>query len=438
MPLDRITTSAGTLTKWRWHLRRLLNQMWVRTSAFAVLGVVTAIAAWALKYFIPWEISAKIGGDAVEAILQILASSMLAVTTFSLSIMVQALASATNNATPRATALLLEDGGSQTVLATFIGAFLFSLIGIILLKTEVYGNSGRVVLFAVTLIVVLLVVVSLLRWISRLSRLGRISDTLDRAEAAAVEALANRLASPWFGGRPQEDALPEGLFPLTLGTIGRVQHVDIAALSEAAEEARTDVYVTALPGDFADPTQPVLMTARALTEEEAAAMRKPWTVDRSRSFDQDPEFGLIVLSEIAQRALSPAVNDPGTANDVLGRIFRVLSQWRDSADPEVIYPRLYLPSIRADQLLDRAIHPIARDAAGVYEVQITLQQVLARLAQLTPEVFAKAASEQSQRAMLYARDELRIAAHLEVLTEASRRIETIADKHDSTLRDRKT
>ncbi|MDM7255402.1 MAG: DUF2254 domain-containing protein [Paracoccus sp. (in: a-proteobacteria)] len=438
MSEKRITASTGSLTKWRWHLRRLLNQMWVRTSAFAVLGVVTAIAAWALKYFIPWEISAKIGGDAVEAILQILASSMLAVTTFSLSIMVQALASATNNATPRATALLLEDGGSQTVLATFIGAFLFSLIGIILLKTEVYGNSGRVVLFAVTLVVVLLVVVSLLRWISRLSRLGRISDTLDRAEAAADEALANRLASPWFGGRPHDGTLPEGLVPLTLESIGRVQHVDVAALSEAAEAARTDVYVTALPGDFADPTQPVLMTTRALTEDEAAALRSPWTVDRSRSFDQDPEFGLIVLSEIAQRALSPAVNDPGTANDVLGRIFRVLSQWREAADPEVIYPRLYLPSIRADQLLDRALHPIARDAAGVYEVQITLQQVLARLARLTPEVFAKAAAVQSQRAMTYARDALRIEAHLEVLTEASRRIDSIAAKHDSAARDRKT
>lgn len=429
--------SAGMLTKWRWHLRRMMTQMWFRTSAYAVLGVVTAIAAWALKYVIPWEISAQIGADAVEAILQILATSMLAVTTFSLSIMVQALASATTNATPRATALLLADGGSQSVLATFIGAFLFSLIGIILLKTGVYGNSGRVVLFVVTLIVVLLVVVSLLSWISRLSILGRISDTLDRAEAAADEALAARLAAPWFGGRPLDGDLPAGLHPLMLDRIGWVQHIDLAALSEAADAAQTDVYLAALPGHFADPTQPALLTTRALSKDEQKAFRAPWSVGRSRSFDQDPEFGLIVLSEIAQRALSPAVNDPGTANDVLGRIFRVLSQWRTPVEPEVEYPRLFVPSIRVGQLLDNAIHPIARDAAGIYEVQRTLQKVLGRLASLAPEVFAGAAAEQARRAMVYARDGLHITAHLDALAEDARQTEAVDAATSGKARDQK-
>lgn len=428
---------AGTLSKWRWHLRRMVNEMWFRTSAYAALGVLTAVAAWGAKYFIPWDISSRIGADAVEAILQILASSMLAVTTFSLSIMVQALASATTNATPRATALLLSDGGSQSVLATFIGAFLFSLIGIILLRTGVYGNSGRVVLFVVTLVVVLLVVVSLLRWISRLSKLGRISDTLDRAEAAADEALAARLAQPWLGGRPLPEELPEGLHPVYLDQIGRVQHFDIPALSDLAEEAKTDLYLNALPGDFMDPTRPALFAARELDEDEEKAMRSPFTIGLSRSFDQDPEFGLIVLSEIAQRALSPAVNDPGTANDVLGRLFRILSQWRSPAEPEVDYPRLHVPAIKVDLLMDRAIHPIARDGAGTYEVQITLQTMLARLASLVPEVFAAPAAEQARRAMMHASKAIIVPAHLQSLETAMRWTEIEDEATDASRHDRK-
>jgi hypothetical protein len=44
-----------------------------------------------------------------------------------------------------------------------------------------------------------------------------------------------------------------------------------------------------------------------------------------RSFDQDPRFGAVVLTEIASRALSPGMNDPGTAIDVIGRAVRLLA-----------------------------------------------------------------------------------------------------------------
>lgn len=429
---------ATTLTKWRWKLRQLLTEMWFLTTAYAVFGVLTALAAWGLKYVIPWEFSQKVGADAVDAILQIIASSMLAVTTFSLSIMVQALSSAASNGTPRATSLLLSDGGAQSVLATFIGAFLYSLIGIILLKTGVYGNSGRVVLFVSTIGVVIVVVVTLLGWVSRLSKLGRISDTLDRAEAAASEALARRIESPWFGGVPFDGKVPDGCYPLTLPRIGRIQYVDMSSLAEAADDLDADVYLTAMPGDFADPTQPVLYTSRPLTEDEKEELIEPWNVGRSRSFDQDPEFGLIVLSEIAQRALSPAVNDPGTANDVLGRMFRVLSEWDHSTTPDISYPRLHVPSIHIEALLDRAVYPIARDGAGVFDVQITLQNVLGRLATLTPEVFSKAAAEQARRAMIHARDAIVIPEHLARLEAAMRWTEHIDDVTEATAFDRKT
>ena len=60
---------------------------------------------------------------------------MLAVTTFSLNVMTSAYGSAANNVTPRATRLLREDPVTQNVLSTFIGSFLFSIVGIVVLKT---------------------------------------------------------------------------------------------------------------------------------------------------------------------------------------------------------------------------------------------------------------------------------------------------------------
>ena len=78
----------------RWRLQELSQRVWVRVTAFAVLGVMTAVAGFAVKGLIPGDLPAKIGADAIESILQILASSMLAVTTFSLSILTAAYAAA--------------------------------------------------------------------------------------------------------------------------------------------------------------------------------------------------------------------------------------------------------------------------------------------------------------------------------------------------------
>ncbi|MBN6379385.1 DUF2254 domain-containing protein, partial [Escherichia coli] len=131
---------------------------------FAIVAIITALLSILFKSMIPESVSVKVGAEAVDNILNILASSMLAVTTFSLSIMVTAYGSATTNVTPRATRLVVEDVTTQNVLATFIGSFLFSLVGIIALNMGAYGERGRVILFIVTLVVIALILITLLRW----------------------------------------------------------------------------------------------------------------------------------------------------------------------------------------------------------------------------------------------------------------------------------
>ncbi len=54
----------------------------------------------------------------------------------------------------------------------------------------------------------------------------------------------------------------------------------------------------------------------------------------NRTFEDDPRFGLIVLSEIADKALSPGVNDPGTAIDVIGTLVRLFTLWQSPPEKE--------------------------------------------------------------------------------------------------------
>jgi uncharacterized membrane protein len=131
------------MSRWRWLLLLFARKLWLRVTLMAIVGVATAIAGIVLPPYVPDAWTVKIGAQAIDGILNVLASSMLAVTVFSLSTMVAAYGAATTNVTPRATRLLMEDNTSQNVLGTFIGSFLFSLVGIIALSTGAYGSRAR-------------------------------------------------------------------------------------------------------------------------------------------------------------------------------------------------------------------------------------------------------------------------------------------------------
>ncbi len=161
--------------------------------------------------------------------------------------------------------------------------------------------------------------------------------------------------------------------------------------------------------------------------ERLAALRRRFVIAPSRNFEQDPRFGVLALTEIASRALSPAVNDPGTAIDILGRHLRILALWQERAEAEVAFPALWVPPLRLSDLMTDAFAAIARDGAGLIEVQIRLQKTLAGLVAQAPWVFGPDAQRLSDRALRLAeaalvleedRDALRLLA-AEVAAAAS-------------------
>lgn len=382
-----------------WVLRQIFGRIWVHVVGYAVLAVLAAVVAQLATPLVPsgWDVT--LPDDAVYQVLDILASSMLVVTTFSLSIAVSAFAAASSAATPRSAEILQKDKTTQNVLATFLGAFLFSLLGVIGLQAGLYNEVGRFVLFVFACFVVLLVVVSLLRWISHLMTFGRMNDTLDRVEAVANEALCARRKNPFLGCKPFDRSIPPSARPITSTTIGYVQHIDMASLSTCAKDMGSCFWIEALPGTFVHKNSVMLFVGGSEpTDKQVRKIRSTFTCAKTRTFDQDPNFGLVVLSEIASRALSPAVNDPGSAIAVIGRLVRILSEWKTPVPGDVSYPRIHVRGLSVKDLIDDAFRPIARDGAALVEVQIHLQKALAALTLVSPETFAKDAHAMSAQA----------------------------------------
>lgn len=375
------------MTHWHWVLKQLGKTLWIRALLFCLIGLAAALAGYLVKNMVPGDVARGFGAEALDTVLTIFASSMLAVTTFSLNILVSAFSSAATGATPRAYSLLLEDHTSQNAISTFIGGFLFSLVGIIALKTELYGDGGRVVLLAVTLVMIVFVIGVMLRWIHHLTVFGRLNDTIRRIERAAAQSITARIERPYLGGQPiPSSGLPDGLTPITHPDIGYVKNVDVAELTSIAERLDCQFYVSAVPGQFNDSVRPVLHSSNPLSDSDLADVREVLLIGKDRSFDNDPRYGLVILAEIASRALSPAVNDPGTAIDIISTGVRLLAPWMKSmAEEGPIKPtheRLFVPRLRLDEMLDDLFTPIARDGASNIAVGISLQKAYASLAAL--------------------------------------------------------
>lgn len=173
--------------------------------------------------------------------------------------------------------------------------------------------------------------------------------------------------------------------PVAAGAVGYVQHVDVGAIDASAGQVPCEVYLAVLPGAFVHADTPIawVVGQGADADADAVAVRDAFTIADERSFDQDPRFGLVVLGEIASRALSPGVNDPGTAIDVIGRCTRLLSAWAEgtgAAGAEITYPHVHVPPLASKDLFEDAFMLVARDGAGKIEIQLRLQKALAALA----------------------------------------------------------
>lgn len=369
------------MTRWQWLIRLLTRRMWFRAALVSAFGVALALASALVGHTISYQFAATIGAKSVDGILTILASSMLAVTTFSLTAMVSAYSGATSTITPRAVQLLIDDSTAQNTLATFLGSFLFAIVGIIALSTGLYGETGRVILLVGTIAVILFIVITLLRWIEHIARFGRVSDTIDRVERAAMAAV-DTIAVPLTlsTAPPLPDA--RGMAPVLPKTMARVTHVDVAVLGRLAQAIDVDIHVLALPGKLVEPERPIALIAGGCDKAAVDKVRQAFTLSHHRTFDHDPRFGLVVLSEIASRALSPAVNDPGTAIAVIEASARVMLRLADhrTSEDAPLPARVHVPAIGMAELLDDWCRPIARDGAAIVEVGIRLQKALAAVA----------------------------------------------------------
>ncbi|WP_439242171.1 DUF2254 domain-containing protein [Lonepinella sp. BR2474] len=369
------------LYRWLFILRKPSNRLWLAPAYSAIFAILFAFAAHLADTFLPPHILPEIHLEVVENLLNIISTSMLAVSTFSLSIIVSAVASASSGATPRATDLVVNDGASRRTIASFISALIYAIIAKTALGLELYALNGRFIIFISTIAILLYVIMRLIAWVYTLSQLGRMGNTLDKIYQSAEQSLLNYRQSPQLGATWQSKVGLQACQLLANDT-GYLIHINMNKLQSLAEKSNTYLHIKVRTGELIMPNT-VLAEIDNIADNEND-FRQAFVLDKQRTFQQDPRWGLIVFSEVAQRALSPAVNDPGTAIIVMTKVMKLLIQSpEEKSEPE--FNRLSINALNCQDFISDCFAPIIRDGGAILEVHLNMQKVLAGIWQNAPE-----------------------------------------------------
>lgn len=372
-----------TVDRLRFLIFNVKEKLWVKPLGFCLLSILVVFLAKVADGTSLAEHIPEIKPESVETLLSIMASSMMVIATFSAGTMVNAYASASQTSTPRSLSLIISDDVSQNALSVFIGAFIYSAVALTAMTQAFFNEAGLFILFCLTCLVFAIVILTFIRWVDSVARLGRVGSTVLKVEKATQRAIEKRIKTPCLGAIPQTNIKEQGSHPIFSQRVGYIQLIDIARIHKWAIENDAFVNVNLLPGEFVTPDK---VLAYVNKKDELDDIEQAYTISEERSFEADPRFGFVVLAEIASRALSPAVNDHGTAISIIGSVTRLLLLWKTSPSApmeknvqkseEYQYDRVSVPELSIHDLFDDAYTSISRDGAANIEVAIHIQKSL--------------------------------------------------------------
>jgi uncharacterized membrane protein len=372
-----------------WFLPSLLSAAAIAL-AFATVALDDALSArWAER--VGWAYTG--GAEGASAVLGAIAGSMITIAGVVFSLTLLTLSLASTQFGPRLLRNFLRDLVNQVVLGSFVATFLYCLL---VLRTIRHGDEGEFVPHLSVTVGVLMAVASIgvliyfVHHVSSSIQVDRvIAGVFDELRAGIDRLFPDRLGEGEAGA---VEKLPEGFESeareVRSSADGYLQVVDADRLLSLAGERDCVARLERRPGHyvFAGGVLARIWPGDRVDEACCARIRDAFVLGPQRTPDQDVEFSVHQLVEIAVRALSPGVNDPFTAIRCVDRIGSALARLAARAMPSPYRHdgegrlRVVAHPTSFPDLLAAALDQIRQNARSNAAVTIRLLEVIAAVA----------------------------------------------------------
>lgn len=385
--------------------------------SFLLIGVDTWLGVGEVS---DYGLLYSFGPEGARAILQVIASSMITVASLIFSITMLSLQLASSQFGPRILDNFMRDRSNQIVLGTFVATFLYCLVVLRSVRGPMDSSFVPYLTVAFAVFLAAVGVAVLIYFIHHIATSIRIETLLAHLAADGCAAV-DRLFPEQLGHGPRRQEAEPAAFRLpddfdarcrsiTADVSGYVQNVGTDALMEIATTHDLVLRLETPPGHFVTEGACMIMAypRDRVSDEIAGRLRGVLVVGRDRTVTQDLQFAIRRIVELAQRSLSPGVNDPTTALyciDRLGEVFDRLAS-RDTPSPARYdgggAVRVVTDVIAIEALACHAFSAIARYGISDVDVVARLVETLAKLERSVPPTARDAITALSDQILIAA------------------------------------
>ena len=262
------------------------------------------------------------GPEGARTLLSAIVGSMISFTALVFSITIVVLQLTSGQFSPRVLRTFLRDRFNQVVLGVFVATFVYAMVVLRSVRgtTQVAPFVPQLAVTAAFVFVLASTIVFLL-YLNHTAQAIRVA-TIITGIAEECRAALERCHPPDAATDPLPVALPGSAVVVGSRAPGVVARIDTGALARFAQRRGCVVEVLRAVGEFVPLDGPLFRVRGG--EPDAARLCRSVHLDEERTPDDDPGFGLRQLVDIALRALSPGVNDPTTAVQVLDQLHDLL------------------------------------------------------------------------------------------------------------------
>lgn len=389
------------------------------------------------------------GPDGARAVLSTVAGSLATVTATAFSITIVALQLASSQFGPRLLRNFMQDTGNQIVLGTFIATFIYCLLVLRTIHGEDYNLFVPQLSVTVGIVLAIASIGVLIYFIHHASTIIQASHVISGVSHEFEQAI-DRLfpeeigqgASPFqrsIGEIPEH--FDREVASIRAANTGYLQVIDDNTLLKLASQHNLLIRLQVQPGQFIAKgselvkVHPEEQVDRLLADQ----FRKAFILGKERTEQQDIEFPINQLVEIALRAISPAVNDPFTAIRCIDRLGAGLSCLTQRHFPspyrydQTQHLRVIAQPPEFGRLVDQAFNSIRQYAQSDSAVTVRLLAAIALIAKTTRNPTHQLALRRHAEMILRGSREKLSEEHDRKAVEAQHHevIKAIEQKHDT-------
>lgn len=262
--------------------------------------------------------------DTARSILSTLIGGIISLTVFSFSMVMILLNQASSNFSPRLLPGLISDKRNQVVLGVYIGTIIYNIIILIsILPTgDEYTLNGFSVLVGIVLgVICLCMFVFFIHSISTNIQIGQVLDKIFERGRQRILYLIEQERKE----APPLDTDKGDWYTINNENAGYYQGVNLEGLLTLIEKLKVNIVIEPFKGKYLLPDMALMKIDRKLKKEEIKVLTEYLIISSNNNYTENYLVNIKQISEVGIKAMSPGINDPGTAVITLDYLTELLS-----------------------------------------------------------------------------------------------------------------